>query len=119
MTRIRFIHNWNKKLDNEVFTTIRSWNQEKQDYYEGVLRGKFDVELKGKKRSEAILWDVVVCDYKDIDVAILRVDTGLHKKDEIDSLFARFGCYKNDKCILLTFKNLTKEKENEMEEMEN
>ena len=42
MNRIKFSYAWDKLKDPE-FTTIRSWTQEKEDYYESWLASEFQV----------------------------------------------------------------------------
>jgi len=46
MNKIKFTHVWDKLNDPE-FTTIRSWNKEKEDYYRGCIGQEFPA---GKSR---------------------------------------------------------------------
>ena len=48
MNQIKFSHNWNNKLSNDIFTTIRRFTDEKFDYYKENLNKKFEVVLKNK-----------------------------------------------------------------------
>lgn len=103
MTKINFDKNWNNKLDNDVFTTIRKWDPQKEEYYKKAIGASVDIELKGQKKGKAILFDVHVMLLRVIPLEILQLDTGLHKEVDIYRLFAQFGCYKYDKCMFLTF----------------
>ena len=42
MNKIKFSYVWDKLNDPE-FTTIRSWNKEKEDYYRGCIGQEFQV----------------------------------------------------------------------------
>ncbi len=42
MNKIRFTQIWDK-LNDSVFTTIRSWNAAKEEYYRGRVGGEFQV----------------------------------------------------------------------------
>ena len=104
MAQIKFSHNWNDKLRQRIFTTIRSWNIEKEKYYKNLLAHEFDVLLKGKLFCKAKLQEVEVFDFKDIPNALLMSDTGL-EFNEAQDLFAQFGLEApEDTAILLTFK---------------
>ncbi len=48
MNKIVFDENYNNKLNNKYFTTVRLWSQEKEDYYEKLVGKEFSVFLKGE-----------------------------------------------------------------------
>lgn len=52
---IKFMENWNNKLNCSYFTTIRLYTKEKFNYYTDNLGNKFNVLLQGKKYCKAIL----------------------------------------------------------------
>ena len=58
MVSIKFQHNWNGKLDNNFFTTIRTYTNEKLAYYQDLIGYKFRVILKGRNYCEAELQKV-------------------------------------------------------------
>ena len=43
MNKIKFTLAWDK-LKDPVFTTIRSWNSDKEDYYRGSMNQEFSVQ---------------------------------------------------------------------------
>ena len=103
--RIKFSHNWNNKLNLNVFTTIRTWSRKKVLYYLSLVGHKFDVLLKDKKIGEAELQSMEVLEFSDIPDALLMYDTGLDL-NEAGKVFAQFGLVKlpNHQVIILTFK---------------
>ncbi len=105
MNQIKFSHNWNGKLDFAVFTTIRTWTQNKEDYYNSLIAHRFEVLLKGKKKCIAELQEVEVMEFSDIPSALIMYDTGL-PMNEAGEVFAQFGliALPNHKAIILTFK---------------
>ena len=86
MNVIKFSHNWNNKLDNDVFTTIRNFNQGKWEYYKDAMGSEFNVALNGVFHSKADLIEVQKYNYYDIDRHILVLDTGMTDPDQIESL---------------------------------
>lgn len=104
MNSIKFSHNWNHKLDNDIFTTIRNWTPEKEGYYRSQLGKTMEVLLHGAKGGEARLLSVRVVLYTMIDSALLRLDTGMADLNEIKKLFINFGMEDiMSRMILLTF----------------
>lgn len=101
MLQIRFSHNWNNKLGNMVFTTIRKWDVEKADYYFGSKGKTFTVLLNDKEFGTAKLVDVAIGNINDLPEVLLLLDTGLTRQEEIMELFKKFGV--KDKVIILLF----------------
>lgn len=106
MNIIKFTHNWNNKLEQQVFTTIRRWNHEKQEYYEQLISEPFDVLLKGTKVGVAELHSVQVVEFSQIPKGLIMMDTGLREEHAYD-IFSQFGLMTlpNNKAIILTFVN--------------
>ena len=104
---IKFSKNWNNKLECDVFTTIRDWSLEKQDYYLSNLTKIFDVELNGKKKCEAKLI-YVDCSavLGRLSTAVLAMDTGLVEPQKIYELFKGFGIGLEDRVLLLIFERV-------------
>ena len=112
MLTIRFVHNWNNKLDGKVFTTIRKYDTEKADYYFESRAKVFTVMLDNKKYGSAKLLDVYVEDIEDLlglegwlPALLLKLDTGLTDLCTILELFKKFGV--TDKVIILLFEKVT------------
>ncbi len=85
MNRIKFTHLWDKLTEPE-FTTIRSWNPDKEKYYKSLKGQKFQV-LKVKTQfsfypeytiCHAYLSAVQVMDPKEIDINLLRRDVTIN-----------------------------------------
>ena len=104
---IRFSHNWNNKLDNPIFTTIRSSNEAKLKYYKEAIGYGFDVFLKKKKYCYAELQQVEEYLFDDIPEGLLMTDTGMEFSD-MQQLFANFGIESGDKVLILTFQGINK-----------
>ena len=107
MNRIKFTHVWDK-LSDPVFTTIRPWNKEKEEYYRSHISEEFQV-WKAKNvysfRLEyvichAFLLDVKKMKSKDIDQATLRKDVSLNGQPNAEWIIK---IMKNDDVLLLTF----------------
>ena len=107
MNRIKFSLLWDK-LNDPVFTTIRSWNIEKEEYYRSHIGEEFSV-LKVKNQysvrpehviCHAFLLDVKRMKTKDIDKATLEKDVSLNGQPSADWIIK---IMKNDEVLLLTF----------------
>lgn len=105
MNRIKFSHNWNNKLNNEYFTTIRStgYDDKKFDYYSEKVGEVFSVILKGKEICKAELIFVEARDIDDICEALLIIDTGTQNYMDV---FRRFGIEGYEDVIILTFRRI-------------
>ena len=107
MNKIRFSHVWDK-LNDPVFTTIRPWNKEKEDYYRGCIGQEFSCWKVKNTFSylpeyvicHAFLQDVQVLDPKRISMETLKKDTMLDGNVNSDWLYR---IMKNKTVILLTF----------------
>lgn len=106
MNIIKFIHNWNCKLSNKVFTTIRKYTYKKEMYYRSVIDAKFEVILNGNKIREAVLVDVEIANINDLPFGLLATDTAITSKKDVFRLFKGFGVEKDTKVIILTFKTI-------------
>ena len=102
--QIKFIHNWNNKLNNPVFTTIRSYSARKYLHYSNHVGEVFDVVLAGERVSQARLVDADVCDFKGISVALLALDTGIVNQGDICKLFGKLRA--TDRVIILLFETV-------------
>ncbi len=102
MRTIKFSHSWNNKLDNNVFTTIRGFTEEKFKYYKDSIGWEFDVLLKRKKYCKAELHEVEMFLFDEIPNGLIMIDTGMDLVDA-QQLFANFGIESGDKVIILTF----------------
>ena len=107
MNKIKFTYEWDKLRDPE-FSTIRSWNKEKEAYYRSCIGQEFSV-WKAKNAfsylpehviCHAYLLDVKRMKSKDIDKATLEKDVLLNGKPDTDWIIK---ILKNDTVLLLTF----------------
>lgn len=104
MKQIKFSHNWNNKLHNDVFTTIRKFTPDKHKYYRESIGDTFQVMLKNEALNYVNLAKVKQYNYCDIDRHILALDLGTCNQLEQDEIFKLFGCDKE--IIVLTFKKI-------------
>lgn len=96
---INFMHNWNNKLDNVFFTTIRKPSV--YNYYSSREGEIFKVLLKKSEYKQATLMDAELVQLENVTPMLLILDTGtIHYK----KLFEKFKVY-NKACLLL-FKTL-------------
>ena len=107
MNRIKFSLLWDK-LNEPTFTTIRSWNIEKEEYYRSHIGEEFSV-LKVKNQysvrpehviCHAFLLDVKRMKTKDIDKDTLEKDVSLNGQPSADWIIK---IMKNETVLLLTF----------------
>ena len=121
MNKIRFSHVWDK-LNDPVFTTIRSWNKEKEEYYKEHTGEEFQI-WKAKEvypfRLEyvichAFLRDVLLKNPRDISQAVLRKDVMLDGQIREDWMKR---ILKYEKVLLLIFSK-NEPSQSKMEDME-
>lgn len=104
MKQIKFSHNWNNKLNNDIFTTIRKSTSEKQKYYNSLIGEQFEVMLKDSARGIATLLTVHEFEYRHIHPILLLLDTGIEDYYKIEKVFRKFGMTSvTDKFLILTF----------------
>ena len=104
MKEIKFSHNWNKKLDNDIFTTIRKHTNPKEIYYRNSIGYEFDIILKDRLAGQAKLIGIEVKEFSKINDNVLILDTGLISVVEIEKVFYKFGLNTiHDKMIVLLF----------------
>jgi len=101
--QIKFSRNWNNKLNQEYFTTIRRLTPIKAEYYLDNLHKVFDVILNGKKYCEARLLCVESIKLGDIPYGLRAVDTGSESPRKV---FYKFGIGSETDVIVLTFRRL-------------
>ncbi len=68
---LNFNHNWNNKLQNKCFTSIRLHNNHK--YNVGSV---YEIHVKHKWVINAVLVDKKVIEFSDLNEWITRLDTG-------------------------------------------
>jgi len=107
LNKIKFTYEWDKLRDPE-FTTIRSWNKEKENYYKEHTGEEFQV-WKAKEAypfrleyviCHAYLLEIQVVDPKNIPLGVLQKDVtfnGSIERTWIDRIM------KNKTVILLAF----------------
>ena len=85
MNRIKFSLLWDK-LNEPTFTTIRSWNPDKEDYYRGSINQEFSVQKVHNPYSytservfcHAFLIEVKTLKPSEIDRSVLEKDVMLN-----------------------------------------
>ena len=103
MAIIRYIQNWGGKLDEEEFTTIRSWSPEKERFYRDNIGYNFSHLVAGKKYTEAYLREVELKKFSEIPPSVLIKDTGLMDMEKIREVFRAFGIEEDGPCLILKF----------------
>ncbi len=84
---INFSYNWNGKLNNKAFTTIRLHNPNKYK-----VGNKYDIELKNQPKGIAQLKEKRVLSLNQLNEFVCYLDTGYSKAETI-SIIKRM--YKN------------------------
>lgn len=104
---IKFSKNWNNKLNNSLFTTIRGYDKEKLAYYQRCIDKAFDVYLDGIKYTQARLKIVSLYPFSAIPNILLAIDTGTVNHLENIAIFRKFGMVDpNAEMIILLFKKV-------------
>jgi len=78
---IRFSYNWNKKLDNKAFTTIRLHNPKKY-----IVGNEYNIEINEQQKGVALLQDKRVLGISQLNDFICYLDTGYNKEQTINML---------------------------------
>ncbi|RKY29015.1 MAG: hypothetical protein DRP74_09315 [Candidatus Omnitrophota bacterium] len=104
--QIKFTHNWNGKLNQEFFTTIRRFTKDKEQYYFNHLGDVFDVILNGKKICEAKLIHIETMEYRELPKGFVIIDTG--NEDPDNFFYEEFGIYGKMDVLILTFRRVKK-----------
>ena len=107
MNKIKFNLPWDK-LNDPVFTTIRSWDKAKEEYYRSHIYQKYQV-WKAKNsypfRTQYVLFHaylekIEVVKPSEIPLPILKKDTTINGSE---SLEWAVKILRNEKVIILTF----------------
>lgn len=75
---IRFSFNWNNKLTNRAFTTLRLHNPGKY-----VVGQRYQIELKGQPKGTATLAQKRIVELQNLNEFICFLDTGYSRNDTI------------------------------------
>jgi len=78
---IRFSCNWNNKLTNKAFTTLRIHNPSKY-----VVGRVYDIEFNGKPDGQAIIQDIRVIRIQQLNDFSCYLDTGYSREQTIGIL---------------------------------
>lgn len=107
MNKVKFSHNWNNKLNNNIFTTIRKHTLDKEDYYMGLINKDVEIDLKDKLAKIAVIRDVYRYKFSEILLCVLRLDTGINDISKLFELFMKFGIKGDDEVLLIVFESKT------------
>jgi len=90
MSDVRFLKNWNNKLNNKYFITIRLFTKKKNQYYVNQLLNFDDIRVLLGKNDElyclAKLIEIEKIFLKNIPEWLCYIDSGLNKKEFIKLL---------------------------------
>lgn len=110
MPRIKFIKNWNNKLNCDYWTTIRLYTIEKYNYYKrNQIVSKFDVMVNDRNYYKANLIDIQVMPFVLINDYVAYTDAGM-SKDELfnmmEKMYSKKPEWKGDETniMVMTFK---------------
>jgi len=81
MNKILFSYNWNNKLDNKAFTTLRLHNPKKY-----IVGNVYDIELNEQPKGKAILDDKRTFSIDKLIDFVCYLDTGYSTKEAINIL---------------------------------
>ncbi|KAA6335028.1 hypothetical protein EZS27_016691 [termite gut metagenome] len=81
MERIRFSNNWNNKLSNKAFTTLRLHNPHK--YRQG---NRYEIEWQGKVLGIAVMRDIRHTTLANLNSFVTYLDTGYNVAQTINLL---------------------------------
>ncbi len=98
---INFSHNWNGKLRQDVFTTIRRYTPEKWDFYNNQIGQQLEIRLNGQYIIRRELFYIGRMKFQTIPFPLLYLDTGLTDPNEVHALFAKFGIKDETEVIVL------------------
>ncbi len=105
---IKFSKNWNNKLDNHFFTTIRGHTVGRLNEWRSFLGRTIDIKLKGKGLiGLAVLKSVEFVRLKDIDRRLVMLDTGMSYGQAINLFYELDEIMPHDNVIILMFERLS------------
>lgn len=105
MGYIKFSHNWNNKLDCNIFTTIRDAT-DKFDYFRSMQGRVVDILLNGKRYCRAKVKLVRYGDLSQIPEDVKVNDTGTEDYSEIFNKFIKPNEQGEQKVFLLRLERL-------------
>lgn len=114
MKAIRFTKNWNGKLANRIFTTIRKCKSD-DDYYGTKVGTVFNVVHNDTVLFNAKLISAVKWHFDQIPYELKAIDTGRSEPEECLAIFESFYGKFNpeDLFYVLVFKKMAKEVDKE------
>lgn len=84
MKTLNFAKNWNRKLDNDVFTSIRRFNNP-------ISPGqRVNITLDNKRYCCAIVQEAIVCEFRDIPLLTIITDVGANPEQSY-KILKEFG----------------------------
>ena len=103
---VLFDENWNKKLDCDVFTTIRKANPYNVKFYQDNHKNVFDVVLQGLVYKTARLQCIRRIPYQDIQKEVICCDVGFVQNLKIKQIFNAFNIDTGVDVLVLTFETV-------------
>ena len=116
MEKIKFSENWNNKLTNKIFSTIRKFSDSKFDLYKKNFLKEFNINLKDDDGNfqyygKAILKYIKIVQLRKMTSNELMLDTGISSLDAIFEFFENLNIKKSDDIILLIFERMERKNE--------
>lgn len=108
MNTLNFSHNWNNKLapEQEIFTTIRKYTEDKYMYYKGLLKQSLLLGLNNHPKGVGKLLKIRVNSLAELPDELLMLDTGTETREDAEKVFKQFGIDPQDQVLLLMLKKL-------------
>ena len=94
---ITFSYNWNNKLENKAFTTLRLHNPKKY-----ILGNSYQIELEGKYKGLAVLYSKRILKIDQLNDFICYLDTG-YNRTEATNILQRMYKGMNLQTVLFDF----------------
>lgn len=88
MYKLLFSHNFNNKLDNDCFTTLRLRND-----FKYLLGEKMEVRLNGISKGVIYIEDVKHLKIESINEFVARLDTGYSREKCIEMIKTMYKAY--------------------------
>jgi len=113
MTQVKFLTNWNNKLNNKYFLTIRLLTKSKKQFYTNQLLNYDDVNVLVEDvlycKAKLVCLDIEV--FKNLPKWLCYVDSGLNKEkfyELLETIYKNKKEWKgkNTKVIILCYKRI-------------
>jgi hypothetical protein len=101
---VSFSEDWNNKLSNKIFSTIRPASEENISLYSRLLDETVEIRQSSKYVCIARLIGIRMMHLSEVPLEFLMLDTGYETKESAELLFDRLGIKPADEVLILLFK---------------